>query len=110
MIRRPPRSTLFPYTTLFRPLLAQRHALPALFARTARMCLGAQRAHGLAAHAPPRAMAAGPEPVGRTQARDQVGGIAHGPRDQREVALVGWRGALAVDVHAALLQDHVVRH
>src|SRR3712207_8047088 len=27
MIRRPPRSTLFPYTTLFRSLLRQRHAL-----------------------------------------------------------------------------------
>src|SRR3712207_7189760 len=27
MIRRPPRSTLFPYTTLFRSLLEQRHAL-----------------------------------------------------------------------------------
>src|SRR3712207_8570075 len=26
MIRRPPRSTLFPYTTLFRSLQAQRHA------------------------------------------------------------------------------------
>src|SRR3712207_7377345 len=27
MIRRPPRSTLFPYTTLFRSLLEQRHGL-----------------------------------------------------------------------------------
>src|SRR2546425_9779259 len=27
MIRRPPRSTLFPYTTLFRSPLAQRHRL-----------------------------------------------------------------------------------
>ena len=27
MIRRPPRSTLFPYTTLFRSLLAYRHML-----------------------------------------------------------------------------------
>src|SRR5258708_36825059 len=26
MIRRPPRSTLFPYTTLFRSLLGERHA------------------------------------------------------------------------------------
>src|SRR3712207_9010357 len=30
MIRRPPRSTLFPYTTLFRSRIAQRPALPAL--------------------------------------------------------------------------------
>src|SRR2546425_9076446 len=28
MIRRPPRSTLFPYTTLFRSQGADRHALP----------------------------------------------------------------------------------
>src|SRR3989440_7007220 len=27
MIRRPPRSTLFPYTTLFRSILAERHDL-----------------------------------------------------------------------------------
>src|SRR5258708_25814498 len=31
MIRRPPRSTLFPYTTLFRSLAA-RHAMPAIYA------------------------------------------------------------------------------
>src|SRR3989442_1971349 len=30
MIRRPPRSTLFPYTTLFRSLLLRRHRAPAL--------------------------------------------------------------------------------
>src|SRR3712207_8834669 len=28
MIRRPPRSTLFPYTTLFRSVLQPRHRLP----------------------------------------------------------------------------------
>src|SRR5437899_4873373 len=28
MIRRPPRSTLFPYTTLFRSVLIDRHAFP----------------------------------------------------------------------------------
>src|SRR2546426_8364953 len=28
MIRRPPRSTLFPYTTLFRSLAARRHPAP----------------------------------------------------------------------------------
>src|SRR5437870_13579394 len=32
MIRRPPRSTLFPYTTLFRSLLLEPRALPALSA------------------------------------------------------------------------------
>src|SRR2546422_8457517 len=30
MIRRPPRSTLFPYTTLFRSLLLTRHSRPPL--------------------------------------------------------------------------------
>src|SRR2546430_8440175 len=29
MIRRPPRSTLFPYTTLFRSVLLAHHAVPA---------------------------------------------------------------------------------
>src|SRR6202012_6225483 len=32
MIRRPPRSTLFPYTTLFRSLFARRNPLRHLFA------------------------------------------------------------------------------
>src|SRR5258707_5352767 len=33
MIRRPPRSTLFPYTTLFRSLAAQRHQVLGLHDR-----------------------------------------------------------------------------
>src|SRR5947208_13139210 len=36
MIRRPPRSTLFPYTTLFRSAAAARTAVPAHRARSAR--------------------------------------------------------------------------
>src|SRR6266853_2439440 len=32
MIRRPPRSTLFPYTTLFRSLFRSRHPSPAVWA------------------------------------------------------------------------------
>src|SRR2546425_3054303 len=36
MIRRPPRSTLFPYTTLFRSPRAQHHQLAALFEHGAR--------------------------------------------------------------------------
>src|SRR2546430_6805569 len=40
MIRRPPRSTLFPYTTLFRSRPAERAA------RCARLCLRRRRAHG----------------------------------------------------------------
>src|SRR5258707_13699220 len=38
MIRRPPRSTLFPYTTLFRSLLPRRSAPP----ERARLCGGAK--------------------------------------------------------------------
>src|SRR3989449_11115726 len=34
MIRRPPRSTLFPYTTLFRSLMANRHWLEGIVANT----------------------------------------------------------------------------
>src|SRR2546426_2036965 len=34
MIRRPPRSTLFPYTTLFRSALYQRHARPLVATET----------------------------------------------------------------------------
>src|SRR5260221_7109959 len=34
MIRRPPRSTLFPYTTLFRSLLNRRYALPEYYEHT----------------------------------------------------------------------------
>src|SRR5689334_24537159 len=34
MIRRPPRSTLFPYTTLFRSVRAISSGLPAAFAKT----------------------------------------------------------------------------
>src|SRR2546427_2661676 len=33
MIRRPPRSTLFPYTTLFRSLLAREHGVDLVSAR-----------------------------------------------------------------------------
>src|SRR5258708_29560164 len=41
MIRRPPRSTLFPYTTLFRSALVRPHAAPA-----ERLCTPALRAGG----------------------------------------------------------------
>src|SRR2546422_7549407 len=57
MIRRPPRSTLFPYTTLFRPLAlhaAEGTAPPEAFARWRRLFDGA------AAPAPPRLPAAEP--------------------------------------------------
>src|SRR2546422_2258983 len=52
MIRRPPRSTLFPYTTLFRSLAADHHLH--------RVLLGA---HGAAPPAPPAA----PAPAARSE-------------------------------------------
>src|SRR5438105_8164686 len=42
MIRRPPRSTLFPYTTLFRSDIGVNGAEPALRARTLVNCAGVQ--------------------------------------------------------------------
>src|SRR2546425_11428866 len=57
MIRRPPRSTLFPYTTLFRSLAGGRHAVPhaAVVARFAqvdllRVRLGTGRPHQVRVH------------------------------------------------------------
>src|SRR2546426_1711115 len=38
MIRRPPRSTLFPYTTLFRSLFESRECLPANFVQSKDGC------------------------------------------------------------------------
>src|SRR2546426_8791698 len=47
MIRRPPRSTLFPYTTLFRSWSGARSLEPALDVWSRRDCLvGGGRAHG----------------------------------------------------------------
>src|SRR3982750_552845 len=43
MIRRPPRSTLFPYTTLFRSVRVQRPQHP--LRRRARLCHGARADH-----------------------------------------------------------------
>src|SRR3989449_4559773 len=65
MIRRPPRSTLFPYTTLFRPLAlhaAEGTAPPEAFARWRGLFDGA------AAPAPPRLPAADPALVERSAA------------------------------------------
>src|SRR3712207_7166962 len=50
MIRRPPRSTLFPYTTLFRSLDVERHVehepLPGLLLGVGRAVVGEQRQAG----------------------------------------------------------------
>src|SRR2546426_8690632 len=40
MIRRPPRSTLFPYTTLFRSLVAHGNTAPSRFVRRPRSARG----------------------------------------------------------------------
>src|SRR3712207_7257594 len=64
MIRRPPRSTLFPYTTLFRSILSRAH-LPA-------------QPRGAAAarvrRALPRALRAPPAPAGAVRARGDAAG------------------------------------
>src|SRR5438034_5473236 len=46
MIRRPPRSTLFPYTTLFRSTGVRRARLHAVGLQVRRRGAGAARAHG----------------------------------------------------------------
>src|SRR5690348_17414652 len=61
MLRRPPGSTLFPYTTLFRSVQARRHGVPAQAGRiedglrhvlrVARGPVGRVRDHGLNLHA-----------------------------------------------------------
>src|SRR3712207_8080628 len=43
MIRRPPRSTLFPYTTLFRSLAVRRDAVPLLAAQLVQQPVGDAR-------------------------------------------------------------------
>src|SRR2546422_6271728 len=64
MIRRPPRSTLFPYTTLFRSLRPRRHA-PTLERRLAspirRARTGARR------ESPPRPHVRRPRPPARSE-------------------------------------------
>src|SRR2546422_3691147 len=57
MIRRPPRSTLFPYTTLFRSLLRQLRIDPRLARRPSRAhagSAGTRRRLRLRSRAPPR--------------------------------------------------------
>src|SRR5687767_15900922 len=77
MIRRPPRSTLFPYTTLFRslPRLAWRHVRNR---RTVLQVAGSQRRPG---PAPERDAA----PAERPRARLGGGRVLPGPRPGRLV-------------------------
>src|SRR3989449_7461412 len=67
MIRRPPRSTLFPYTTLFRSTLALRVRLRGVRGR---------------AHEVRRALLPGRDPVHPVRPRDRVS-LPVGDRDQR---------------------------
>src|SRR2546429_3980274 len=62
MIRRPPRSTLFPYTTLFRSLAAGSIKLLCLFGHTGLAALAAAAAGAQGTHvdAPPKAAAWAP--------------------------------------------------
>src|SRR2546430_4007680 len=70
MIRRPPRSTLFPYTTLFRSAL--------LFQRDARSAGPCPAAHGGAPTAPA---------AGRAQRRGGHASAAGGTRDRKSTRL-----------------------
>src|SRR2546430_8583072 len=77
MIRRPPRSTLFPYTTLFRSLLPRARARGSLFAKRSPLPLveGAPRGLRAALH--------------RVRRRDQPAdaGVRRAARDRKSTRL-----------------------
>src|SRR3712207_7475251 len=50
MIRRPPRSTLFPYTTLFRSLAGQQVAVEVAREHALELAVRERERHGVAAH------------------------------------------------------------
>src|SRR3712207_8035519 len=70
MIRRPPRSTLFPYTTLFRSDIAL--AVAIRFARLGLLHVQVARRHRVVRHAPGQARVA-PEPDGGAADRQRAG-------------------------------------
>src|SRR2546425_10423793 len=78
MIRRPPRSTLFPYTTLFRSRVAAtaRTPHPAARSRPARRVLGRL---GDARGGARAAAVLSPPHVGRRVARGRTRAVPHGP-------------------------------
>src|SRR2546425_5344458 len=66
MIRRPPRSTLFPYTTLFRSPTGKERALARL-----RALADGRRPHGGAARSPVRGIPSTGSPPRRARARSE---------------------------------------
>src|SRR5437763_5088026 len=86
MIRRPPRSTLFPYTTLFRSLGAAARRPGLLFRRPARVHSGA----------------------GARGGRRRGGGAVHGDAPEAARGAVGWSERLAARAHGAAPR-HAVR-
>src|SRR3712207_8402069 len=70
MIRRPPRSTLFPYTTLFRSLVERERAVKDVAADEAKSALEVERAQDLA-----------PEHARPETGRVALDGVDHQVRD-----------------------------
>src|SRR5256885_16094017 len=75
MIRRPPRSTLFPYTTLFRSVARQRREVTRLDGHVLRQGAVAkpvrEAEHPLSHRQPPRAIAEGADYPGQLVPRDR---------------------------------------
>src|SRR3989449_11330134 len=98
MIRRPPRSTLFPYTTLFRSLAAparcERHRDPGRDRRTVGRA-------GVAHHEDDRARGGAGAPAGRRAVPQHVSGLAR--RGATHAARVGRRGGRESPVERAQL-------
>src|SRR3712207_7243408 len=80
MIRRPPRSTLFPYTTLFRSLPGEAHARP----RPPRHALAGLSRRGVGADLDRRPRTRDLERAGGADRR-QLGGVA--PSDRKSTRL-----------------------
>src|SRR2546430_1969832 len=102
MIRRPPRSTLFPYTTLFRSLLGQDLFLEALgsFGIDRRRRLLHQRDHVTLPENPPRHPA-------RIERLERVGLLAHADvLDRHAGHAVNRERGTAAGIAIELRQDH----
>src|SRR5256885_14968301 len=91
MIRRPPRSTLFPYTTLFRSLTSLRPCLHGVFflrRRRVPPALGHWRVTGRSDAAPPaHVLAALNEPAQGLMAGMLLAGMTGSERDRKSTRL-----------------------